>query len=275
FLHGERATFHFLDRPLSFDDAQEAVLRLAPPALVVGSAGGGKTALALVKLRAMSGDLLYVTQSRFLAETARGLFFSHGYESDDQTVEFLSFDELLASIAVPAGRPVAFRDFALWFSRQKLPAALARAGAHACFEEFRGVLTSQPDGPLDRDAYRALGVRQSIYAPELRDDVFQLFTRYRAWLAEAGAYEPNLVAHAHLALARPRYDFAMVDEAQDLTNVQLSLVMRTLRSPGAFVLSGDANQIVHPNFFSWSAVKSLLFRESMANESDVEVLSLN
>lgn len=53
----------------------------------------------------------------------------------------------------------------------------------------------------------------------------------------------------------------VVDEVQDLTNVQLLLILRALRDPRAFLLCGDSNQIVHPNFFSWSKVKTLFWRE--------------
>ncbi len=84
--------------------------------------------------------------------------------------------------------------------------------------------------------------------------------RYRAWLVSEDLYEPNLVAHAWLAKMEPVYDFVAVDEVQDLTNVQLSLVLRSLKVPGQFVIAGDANQIVHPNFFSRSKVKSLFWR---------------
>ena len=34
-----------------------------------------------------------------------------------------------------------------------------------------------------------------------------------------------------------------------------------LETPTAFLLCGDANQIVHPNFFSWSKVKSLFYAQ--------------
>ena len=51
----------------------------------------------------------------------------------------------------------------------------------------------------------------------------------------------------------------VVDEVQDLTNVQLALALRTLRKPGRFLLCGDSNQVVHPNFFSWTQLKTLFF----------------
>jgi len=70
YLHPERTTVHFLDKPLSFDDAQESVYRLPPPLIVVGSAGSGKTALTLEKLKHADGEVLYVTQSTYLAQNA-------------------------------------------------------------------------------------------------------------------------------------------------------------------------------------------------------------
>jgi hypothetical protein len=61
--------FHLLDRILSFDDAQNEVFGLRPPLILVGSAGSGKTVLTLEKLKQLSGDVLYVTLSPYLAGT--------------------------------------------------------------------------------------------------------------------------------------------------------------------------------------------------------------
>jgi DNA helicase IV len=75
---------------------------------------------------------------------------------------------------------------------------------------------------------------------------------------------------------RARYDFLVVDEVQDLTNAELTFALRTLEQPGQFVLCGDANQIVHPNVFSWSRLKSLFFRdEDLAAGRRIGVLEAN
>ena len=57
--------------------------------------------------------------------------------------------------------------------------------------------------------------------------------------------------------AQPTYDFVVIDEVQDLTRVQLALVLALPEAPGQFLLCGDSNQIVHPNFFSWAAREEL------------------
>ena len=103
-----------------------------------------------------------------------------------------------------------------------------------------------------------------------------MFEKYRAWLLEAKLYDLNLVAHAWRKLTTPRYDFVVIDEAQDMTNAQLALVLATLKQPDRFLLCGDSNEIVHPNFFSWSKVKSLFWRdEAIAVRQELKVLRAN
>ena len=97
----EAAEFELLDRPIVFDEAQEAVRRHKVPLVVVGSAGSGKTAVTLAKMREATGRVLYVTHSAYLAQTARKLYSAHGYENPAQDVE------------------VSFAAFRAWLERRR------------------------------------------------------------------------------------------------------------------------------------------------------------
>lgn len=274
YLHPERGAVHLLDKPISFDDAQEAIYRESAPLIVVGSAGSGKTALTLEKLKQAEGEALYVTHSAYLAQSARELYYANGFEHPGQEVVFLSFREFIESIHVPTGREALWRDFAGWFTRMRQ--TFRDIDAHQAFEEIRGVIAADPGGVLTREAYRGLGVRQSIFPESRRDTVHDLFEKYRSWLTEGHLFDLNLVAQSWIARAEPRYDFIVVGEVQDITPVQLALVLRTLRHPGQFLLCGDSNQIVHPNFFSWSQVKSLFWSDpDLAERQQLRVLSAN
>ena len=274
YLHPERTAIHLLDKPISFDDAQEAIYRQAPPLIVVGSAGSGKTALTLEKLKHAEGEVLYVTHSAYLAQNARDLYYANGFEHSGQEAVFLSYREFIESIHVPAGREATWRDFAGWFARMRQ--AFKDLDAHQAFEEIRGVIAAGADGVLSRDDYRALGVRQSIFPAERRDILYDFFDKYRAWLGEARLFDLNLIAREWQTLAAPRYDFVVIDEVQDITIIQLALVLRTLRKPGHFLLCGDSNQIVHPNFFSWGRVKTLFWRDpQLAERQELRVLTAN
>ncbi|MBI2965653.1 MAG: ankyrin repeat domain-containing protein, partial [Chloroflexi bacterium] len=277
YLHPQRERFAFLDKVLSFDDDQQAVYELPPPLVAVGSAGSGKTVVALEKMKRAAGDVLYVSLSPYLVKNARDLYFANGYDNADQEVSFLSFQELIESIRVPEGREARPKDFHGWFARHCQGSGVK--DGHALYEEFRGVITGPitDSGWRSREEYLGLGVKQSIFPQPLRPRVYDLFERYLVFLKSEGLYDSNLVAHRYLACAEPRYDFVVVDEVQDVTNVQLYLTLKCLRQAGAFVLAGDSNQIVHPNFFSWSNVKSLFFGKHELTERDeaVRILATN
>jgi hypothetical protein len=276
YVNPRQNRFHVLDKIVSFDDRQAEAFALRTPLILIGAAGSGKTVLTLEKLKCLQGDVLYVTLSAYLADNARNLYYSFGYENDRQSVDFLSLREYVETLRVPPGRPITFRAFADWFARHAHGSGLN--DAHMVFEEFNGVLTgmSVDKACLDRDEYLALGVRQSIFPSDQRDRVYAVFRRYREWLGASGWYDPNLVAFEYRALCRPRYDFAVVDEVQDITNVQLQLILQSLRHPENFVLCGDSNQIVHPNFFSWAKVKSLFYEKRVKGQAEiVRVLDAN
>lgn len=274
---GPQQQFELLDKPIVFDEAQEAALEQPAPLVVIGSAGSGKTAVTLSRLRQAEGRVLYVTLSAYLAQGARALHAAHGFENPKQEVDFLSYRELLETLRVPPGREVTLPAFAGWCARHRQSLRLlGDLDAQALFEEFRGVIGAQPGGPLSLADYLALGTRQSLLNPAQRELAHGLFQRYRAWLDESGLYDSNLVAEAwrtQIAVpAGPVYDFVVVDEVQDLTPVQLALVLALLKKPGHFILCGDSHQIVHPNFFSWSALKAL-FWQGLAGEAAERALS--
>ncbi|MCP4283419.1 MAG: AAA family ATPase [Gammaproteobacteria bacterium] len=261
YVNPNNAAFNLLDKIISFDEEQSDVYALQPPLIIIGSAGSGKTALTLEKMKAAQGDILYVTRSSYLVHNSRELYYAAGYANEDQQIDFFSFQEYLESIHVPTGREMSFREFTGWFTRHRVASRLK--DAHQLFEEFRGVITGPvTDAPyLAREAYLTLGIKLSIYTHEERERVYDLFEKYLAVMEEQGYYDANIISHHYLTRVEPRYDFAVVDEVQDLTNIQLQLILKSLRDPASFILCGDSNQIVHPNFFSWSKIKSFFYRQ--------------
>ena len=269
YVNPAHARFNLLDKVISFDEAQAAIYRLAPPLIIIGSAGSGKTVLMLEKLKQTSGDVLYVTHSPFLTQNSRNLYYANGYQGDHQNLDFLSFREFLETIQVPDGREVTYQAFRGWFDRYRKVGKLD--DAHKLFEEFQGVLTGPlVESPwLSREQYLNLGIKQTIFLEEERTQVYDLFEKYLGWLKDSGFYDTNLLSQHYLALSQPRYDFVVVDEVQDITNIQLALILRSLRKPEQFALCGDSNQIVHPNFFSWANVKTLFYRSELLDSKQV------
>ncbi|SDW91645.1 UvrD-helicase domain-containing protein [Nitrosomonas communis] len=274
YLNPNHNSFNLLDKIISFDDHQQSVYDLHPPLIVIGSAGSGKTALTLEKMKQAIGDVLYVTQSAYLVKNSRDLYYAHHYDNPDQQIDFLSFQEFLESIRVPEGKPVTFQAFQQWFGRYRQGPL---KDAHKLFEEFRGVITGPATDKswLSCEDYLNLGVKESIFLAEERELAYDVFEKYLAFLQKEHFYDSNIVSHQYLQYIQPRYDFVVVDEVQDLTNIQLYLIIKSLHETQNFILCGDSNQIVHPNFFSWSKVKSLFYRQDDLQTSDELIRILN
>ena len=266
--------FHLLDKVISFDEYQEEVFRLRPPVIIIGSAGSGKTVLTLEKLKTLKGRVLYVTLSPFLVENSSNLYYSWYYENEKQEVDFLSYTDYCSTLRILQGHEMDQRAFEQWM--QTRAHVYGIKDVHKLFEEFRGVLTGmEVDRPyLSRDEYIKLGVRRSIFLGTERNRVYDAFEKYLEFLQENGFYDQNIISYEYLKYCKPVYDFVVIDEAQDFTNIQLFLILNSLREKGSFILCGDSNQIVHPNFFSWTNVKSMFYKQDMA-ERDIKVLRTN
>lgn len=276
YINPSNKRFHLLDKVISFDPEQEEIYRLPAPLIIIGPAGSGKTALTLERMKRVHGQVLYVTLSPYLADNSRNIYYAHHYENDSQEISFLSFREFIETMKVPEGREIKYSVFAGWIMR--FPKRQRVADAHRLYEEFRGVITgSVVDKPwLSREEYLGLGVKQSIYLDNERELVYSLFEKYLSFLRDNGYYDPNILAHGYLTHVQRIYDFVVVDEVQDITNIQLLLILGSLKGPDNYMLCGDSNQIVHPNFFSWSGLKSMLYHaEALEAHKVMRVLQSN
>ena len=276
YLNPKSQVFHYLDRVLSFDADQEQVLSTPTPLVIIGSAGSGKTVLTLEKIKSLTGSILFVTHSAHLADSARRLYHAQGFEDENQEVTFFSFKEVLESLSIPGGKEAHYKRFVGLFDRVK--ANFKLKDAHKVFEEIRGVLTgfsaSQPY--LSREQYLRLGVKQSIFLESERENLYSFFERYLELLKKENLFDPNILAYEYRSLATKTYDYAVIDEVQDFTMTQIELIRSCLKNPMHFVMSGDANQIVHPNFFSWAKVRSYLYEGHTSYEREaIHVLKAN
>jgi len=276
FLGQNEAKVHCLDRFIVFDEIQNNIFHYGLPLILIGSAGSGKTSLTLEKMKTIPGDLLYVTLSPYLTQNARQLYYANNYQNEEQSIDFLSFEELIETIAIPKGEEITTSSFLNWFGRQKKSTALT--DGRKLYEEFRGVLAgSEPDAPyVSKEKYLNLGIRKSIYSEIEREEVYHLFECYVSFLNEGQYFDTNILSYYYKEKTSPRYDAVIIDEVQDFTNSQLSLVLTMLKSPHQFFMCGDANQIVHPNFFSWSGLKQLFYTsEDLATNNITRILTRN
>ena len=277
YVHPEIKAVHTLNKFISFDVFQQSVFTLHPPLIIVGSAGSGKTMLVLEKLKELPGNVAFISLSKYLVDNASNLYYSYGYDNEQQEADFLSFADYLALWQKPEGREADFNLFERWFTRYQQAVKINEP--YRVFEEFKGVITGSPvhKAWLSEEEYMGLGVKQSIFSQAERERLYPIFSKYIEWLAEEKLYDGNILCFNYLDKVKPCYDYVMIDEVQDMTNIQLKCALASLKSPSHFVLTGDSNQIVHPNFFSWSKIKTYFYHSGDGKERDnpIKILRTN
>ncbi len=274
YINPKSKHFYLLDKALSFDDNQQDIFKIQPPVIIIGSAGSGKTVLTLEKIKLLKGNILYITLSPFLAENSFRLYYSNNYNNEKQNIEFLSYIEFLNTLKIIPHRELDYKTFEAWLHPRKHTFGIK--DSYKLFEEFRGVITGVDitKRNLSKSDYLGLGVKQSIFLENERNKVYEVFEKYLEFLKESEYFDMNMVSFEWLQYSKPKFDFIVIDEVQDFTNIQLYLILKSLITPGNFILCGDSNQIVHPNFFSWTNIKTMFYKHDIT-DSDIRILRTN
>jgi len=258
----KKREFRYIDKFISFSQEQECALDRTLPLLLIGSAGSGKTSVVIEKLRALKGKVLYASLSTYLVKNTKEIC------RDSTNIDFLTFDDALNKIGKHSSDSIDFLQFKLWAKRHKIRETALY------FEEFKGVLTgTHIKAYLTKDEYLALGVRQSLFDRNRRELVYEKFEKYLLFLKEKNLHDSNILASTLLEKVEKRYDYIVIDEVQDFTNIEIYFLLKSLKKRENFIFSGDANQIIYANFFSWSNLKIMLFQEQ--EHSEITILTKN
>jgi DNA helicase II / ATP-dependent DNA helicase PcrA len=255
---------------------------LAPgPALVAGSAGSGKTTIAVHRLAdgaTASPPLrsVYLSYSPWLVDHARKLY--HDVMSARSAAppavdpHFTTFTDLYRRILPAEDALVDAADFRSWFVRSGL-----RLDPALVWEEIRSIIkgacTNIGKVMLDEQEYLELGRKRAPLFVDERPEIYRIALRYQQWLVETQRVDQiDLCRRAFRELRRghhKRYDAVICDEVQDLTEIEIGFVLALSAdaSFGRIMLSGDTQQIVNPSGFRWAEVRQTILKATRGTKA--------
>src|SRR5690606_38918192 len=251
--------------------AQRAVVEkdYSGPARVAGSAGTGKTVVALHRAAHLAranpeARVLLTTFSEPLAAALRTKLrrLVQGEPRLAERLEVHALDHIALRLHE--------RNFgkATLAPRAELEALLLDAAREAGAERFRPhFLIGEWDEVVDAwqletwEAYRDIARlgRRTRLAEKQRETLWGVFERVRqelatrGWTTMAGVYA-QLTEHL-AASGRPPFDFAVIDEAQDVSVPQMRfLAALGGNRPNGLFFAGDLGQRIFQLPFSWKAL---------------------
>lgn len=116
---------------------------------------------------------------------------------------------------------------------------------------------------IGKELYLSLEEDDCIFSQEERSQIYHIAERYQGWLEKENKFDENDLARRMLLLLKegkikPSYDYVMVDEVQDLSELQIYLLLSLKRNNGHFndfFFSGDIHQMINPTYFSFSRLR--------------------
>lgn len=121
-----------------------------------------------------------------------------------------------------------------------------------------------------------------FFQEEERDVIYSITEKYNEWLSENQYYDINDIAFDLHDLIKEKsicYEYVVVDEVQDFTEVQIYLLFLLAKEQEIYgknktrkiLLAGDPNQIINPTFFKIGRLTKLFY----INDYKFEVVRLN
>lgn len=253
--------------------------RFNGPARVRGSAGTGKTVVALHRAAALAkrfggessgggAPVLFTTFVNSLPPVFESLYRKLP-SAIEGAVEFTTINKLARRVCVEAGQtPVidprtvdsAFAKAFEKVVKAGTPLARARATRRYLQEEVASVMKGRGVASLDEYLAMERTGRRMPFTALMREQAWTLREEWDRRLAEAGVLDfPDVVMRARDLARRhpePMFRAAIVDESQDLTLVGLQLVRALVNGPegmdrpdGLFIV-GDGAQKIYPGGFT-------------------------
>lgn len=137
------------------------------------------------------------------------------------------------------------------------------------------------------DDYETLNEEVSMVEQHARKDIYyKCFEKYKKWLKEHDYFDDNdlalnAIAKLHEDFDDPQnespkkmFDFVVVDEIQDYTELQIYLISRLVDNR-RLVLAGDSKQIVNPTVFNERKLNRLFHDKEKNIELKTEFLTQN
>ena len=125
------------------------------------------------------------------------------------------------------------------------------------------------------DDYLSVSDEISLFTSEQRRCVYQICEMYQKWLDASRKMDENDLVMAVLTDTQlEQYDFVVVDEVQDYTELQLFLIHQLCDKKEMFVFAGDIHQVINPTVFNHERLEKL-FLSDTGDDSLLRVRPLN
>ena len=260
--------------------------------LLSGNAGTGKTTVGLYRLaQALQvnnhSKCLYVAYNPILVKESKEQFKKLSNNREDfPGLEFLTITDLCSQIIKNSREDFDYRliDYSYFYQHYSKNLKSKKYRPSLVWNEIRSIIkgaklnNSNNTGLMTQSEYEDLGRNRSeVIEATDRPEIYQLAKWYQKHLnrnSEKIADEMDLAQKTlQLINCKEHNIFTLIicDEAQDLVEVQLEILIKLLAKNGKILFAGDINQMISPSGFRWADLKTRLHLNKLTRPIEVEL----
>ena len=276
------------------NDEQYSCLVDLPPYFVAGSAGSGKSTITLRKLLNLEENhevydvskVLYLTSNRYLKDNSYEQYLE--FRKDNiQIGKFFTLKEFLCkSLNILPKQIAEFSKFKNFFTFSYPNKTKIDLSLEEIYSEINGIIkglmikgrADNWNRDLDNNSlyledYLNLSSKYSTLNKEQRIFFYEVCQKYNYWLKKNNFFDLNDLS-IELLKRDIVFDFIIIDEIQDLTELQIFALISLVKNKDNVFLAGDIHQMINSTFFNFERIKNLFY--SRYNQKvNIKLLSKN
>ncbi|MDX8335030.1 UvrD-helicase domain-containing protein [Candidatus Cetobacterium colombiensis] len=287
-FHNKKYKYYYLN------DEQYSCLVDLPPHFIAGSAGSGKSTLTLRKLLNLEENqefydiskVLYLTANKYLKDNSFEQYLEFR-KNNNKVGDFFTLKEFLCKfLNISPEQIVEFSKFKEFFifsypNRKKLDLSIEEI-----YSEINGIIKGlMIKGGADNwnrdlskhcislEDYLNLSSKYSTLDKDSRKTFYDICQKYNYWLQQNDFFDLNDLSIL-LLKKNLEFDFIIIDEVQDLTEVQIYMLTSLVKNKDNLFLAGDIHQMINATFFNFERIKNL-FYSKYNKKVNIKVLSKN
>lgn len=276
------------------NDEQYSCLVDFPPHFIAGSAGSGKSTITLRKLLNLEENykfyniskILYLTSNKYLKDNSFEQYLEFRKECKE-IAEFFTLKEFIRqNLQISSKQIVEFNKFKEFFifsypNRKKFNLSIEEI-----YSEINGIIKGlMIKGNADNwnrdltqhsislEDYLNLSSKYSTLDRESRIFFYEVCKKYNQWLKNNNLFDLNDLS-LKLLKKNIQFDFIIIDEIQDLTELQIFTLTSLVKNKENLFLAGDIHQMINATFFNFERMKNL-FYSKYNKKVNIKILSKN
>ncbi|MCL2933559.1 MAG: tetratricopeptide repeat protein, partial [Trichodesmium sp. MAG_R03] len=286
------------DLPLKLTPEEYKLAKLSGNLLLNGSAGTGKTTVALYRMLQKKqynnlGKRLYIAYNDLLVNNAKEQFdkiVTTNYQLEKESnnlnnqviFEFKSLHKLCLEILKNHQKiyyPQDEVNYQVFSEIYKAHPGKKQYPTNLVWEEIRGIIKGKQlsirECILSEKEYEKVNKNSVILMPKKNyQEIYKIAVWYQKKLRKKKLYDEIDLVRQVLQLLKnnsiKKYDLIVCDEVQDLTEIQLELLFNLVAPRGNLFFAGDSYQMIRSSGFRWETLKNKFYPHKKVDQQTLK-----